>query len=89
MAPRVGVAHLLGDHRIDASGKAAVAALRTAPAERLVGRLAATFRTAEARSVDPAMIAQAEASLMQLSNEIALRYFTHRGGGGDSDGFDA
>ena len=59
------------------------------PAERLVGRLAATFRTAEARSVDPAMIAQAEASLMQLSNEIALRYFTHRGGGGDSDGFDA
>ncbi len=49
------------------------------PAQRIIGWLAADFRIAEARDVTIDDIDAMQDGLSTLSNEIALRYFTHRG----------
>lgn len=48
-------------------------------AERAAARLATRLRTAEAGEVDEALVAYAQSALLGLSEEISLRFFTHRG----------
>jgi len=48
-------------------------------AERAAARLATRLRTAEAGEVDEALVIYAESALLALSEEISLRFFTHRG----------
>ena len=48
------------------------------PEERLVARLSATMKAFDAVEFDDARLSQIEARLMELSNEVAERYFIHR-----------
>jgi len=48
------------------------------PAERLISRLATEMRMADARQLTSDDLEDAAAGLMSVSDEIALRYFTHR-----------
>ncbi|WP_312861589.1 circularly permuted type 2 ATP-grasp protein [Segnochrobactrum spirostomi] len=52
------------------------------PPLRIALRLQAELRTASAEEIDAAELLRIDAALMRLSNEIALRFFTHRGGPG-------
>jgi len=48
------------------------------PADRLATRLFAELETGDAAKLDAAMLASHERTLMRISDEIALAYFTHR-----------
>jgi len=49
-----------------------------APADRLASRLASELETADAAALDADTIIGYEQTLMRISDEIALAYFTHR-----------
>ncbi len=49
-----------------------------APADRLASRLASELETADAAVLDADTIIGYEQTLMRISDEIALAYFTHR-----------
>jgi len=49
-----------------------------APADRLASRLASELETADASALDADTIIGYEQTLMRISDEIALAYFTHR-----------
>jgi uncharacterized circularly permuted ATP-grasp superfamily protein/uncharacterized alpha-E superfamily protein len=48
------------------------------PEERLVARLSASMKAFDAVEFDDARLAKVEAQLMELSNDVAERYFIHR-----------
>ncbi|WP_428032618.1 circularly permuted type 2 ATP-grasp protein [Ancylobacter sp.] len=48
------------------------------PEERLAARLSATMKAFDAVEFDNARLSQIEARLMELSNDVAERYFIHR-----------
>jgi uncharacterized circularly permuted ATP-grasp superfamily protein/uncharacterized alpha-E superfamily protein len=57
-----------------------------APADRLATRLAAELNTADAAELDADRIFEFEQTLMRISDEIALAYFTHRRAADPSEG---
>ena len=57
-----------------------------APADRLATRLAAELDTAEAATLDAEDLLGFERTLMTISDEVALAYFTHRRAAGSGDG---